>query len=67
VQADEIFILLLIVVSVGAVAASAVRSRRHQKIPDAQGSPTEDEEVRSQQPRMDEERDERQKSDASTV
>ena len=53
-KADEIFILLLIVVCVGAVAAVAVRSRRREKAPDAQESPIEDKTVMSPPGRVDE-------------
>lgn len=56
VKADEIFILLLIVVCVGAVAAVAVHSRRREKAPDAQDSEIEDKTVMSPQRRIDEER-----------
>jgi len=41
-KADEIFILVLIVVCVGAVAAMAVHSRRRENAPEAQSPPAED-------------------------
>lgn len=54
-KADEIFILLLVVVCVGAVAALAVHSRRREKAPDAQDSQIEDKTVMSPPGRVDEE------------
>jgi hypothetical protein len=56
VKADEIFVLLLIVVCVGAVAAVAIHSRRREKAPDAQDSQIEDKTVMLPQGRIDEER-----------
>jgi hypothetical protein len=55
VKADEIFVLLLIVVCAGAVAALAVHSRRREKAPDTRGSQTENETVTSPQPVVNEE------------
>jgi Flp pilus assembly protein CpaB len=57
VKADEIFILLLIVVCVGAIAALAVHSRRQEKAPDAQDPQIEDKTMMSPG-RIDEERTE---------
>lgn len=55
-KADEIFILLLIVVCVGAVAALAVHSRRQEEAPDAQDSQIDDKTVMSPPGRVDVER-----------
>jgi hypothetical protein len=56
VKADEIFILLLIVVCVGAVAALAVHSKRRAKAPDAQDSQIEAKSLMAPPGRIDEER-----------
>ncbi len=55
-KADEIFIVLLIVVFIGAVAALAVHSRRREKAPDAQDSQIEDKTVMSPPGHVNEER-----------
>jgi hypothetical protein len=42
-KADELFVLLLVVVSIGTVAAIAIRSRQHDNHPDARGAHLHDE------------------------
>jgi hypothetical protein len=55
VKADEIFVLLLIVVSVGVVLAVAIQSRRQKEAPDPEHSQAGEETVTSQLPNLDEE------------
>lgn len=52
---DDVFVLLLIVVCVVAIAALAVHSRRQQRLPIRGGSHTEDETVMPPRPVVNEE------------